>query len=264
MPVVRLTIEYDGTAYHGWQRQPAAATIQGTIEAAIHRICGEQAAVVGAGRTDAGVHAAAQIAHFETKASLTPDAWYRALNAVLPADIKIITADLVPASFHARYSAVRKRYHYRILNRPMPSPLERRTSWHVPHRLNLSAMRRAAAALIGTHDFRAFEAADPSHAATRDTRCRLMRCSIRRHGDVVAVEIESDRFLKYMVRNIVGTLVEVGLTRRPAADAARILRSRDRRQAGVTAPAHGLTLLGVWYGKSVRSGRRGVVSPRAI
>jgi tRNA pseudouridine38-40 synthase len=146
MPVVRLTIEYDGTAYHGWQRQPAAATIQGTIESAIHRICGEQAAVVGSGRTDAGVHAAAQIAHFETRASLTPDAWRRALNAVLPADVKVIAADTVPESFHARFSAVSKRYRYRILNCPAPSPLERRTSWHVPHRLNLPdpARRRVA------------------------------------------------------------------------------------------------------------------------
>lgn len=255
MPVVRLTIEYDGTAYHGWQRQPSVATIQGTIESAIHRICGEHAAVVGSGRTDAGVHAAGQIAHFETGASLTPEAWRRALNAVLPADVKIIAADAVADSFHARFSAVHKRYEYRILTRPVPSPLERRTSWHVPHRLDLSAMRRAAASLIGSHDFRAFEAADPSHGAARDTQCRLTRCSIRRQGDVVVVEIESNRFLKYMVRNIVGTLVEVGVARRSAADTARILRSRDRRHAGVTAPAHGLTLIAVRYGKPVRPDR---------
>jgi tRNA pseudouridine38-40 synthase len=255
MPVVRLTIEYDGTAYHGWQRQPAVATIQATIESAINRISGELANVVGSGRTDAGVHAAAQVAHFETRASLSPEAWCRALNAVLPVDVKVIDADTVPRSFHARFSAVRKRYQYRILNRRAPSPLERRTSWHVPHQLNLSMMRRAAASLVGTHDFLAFEAADPSHGAARDTQCRLTRCSIRREGDIVAVEIESNRFLKYMVRNIVGTLVEVGLARRPAADAARILRSRDRRCAGVTAPAHGLTLIGVWYGKSPRPER---------
>ena len=256
MPVVRLTIEYDGTAYHGWQRQPAVATIQGTIESAIHRICGEQADVVGSGRTDAGVHAAGQTAHFGTRASLTPEAWCRALNAVLPADVKVVAADTVPETFHARYSAVRKRYRYRILNRSAPSPLERRTAWHVPHRLSLSAMRRAAASLIGTHDFRAFEAADPSHGATRDTRCRLTHCSIRRQGDIVIVEIESNRFLKYMVRNIVGTLVEVGLARRPAAETAQILRSRDRRHAGVTAPPHGLTLIAVRYGASSRPGRQ--------
>jgi tRNA pseudouridine38-40 synthase len=204
---------------------------------------------VGAGRTDAGVHAEGQVAHFQTRAPLEPHAWRRALNAVLPADIKVIAADTVPEAFHARFSAVGKRYRYRILNRSAPSPLERRTTWHVPRRLTLSTMRRAAASLIGTHDFRAFEAADPSHDASRDTRCRLTRCSIRRHRDVVVVEIESNRFLKYMVRNIVGTLVEIGLACRPAADVERILRSRDRRQAGVTAPAHGLTLIQVQYRK---------------
>ncbi len=249
MPVVRLTIEYDGTDYHGWQRQSAVATVQGAIESAIHRIGGEHASVVGAGRTDAGVHAEGQVAHFQTRSPLEPHAWCRALNAVLPADIKVIAADTAPEAFHARFSAVSKRYRYRILNRSAPSPLERRTTWHVPRRLNLSTMRRAVASLIGTHDFRAFEAADPSHDAARDTRCRLTRCSICRYGDVVVVEIESNRFLKYMVRNIVGTLVEIGLARRPAADVARILRSRDRRRAGVTAPAHGLTLIQVQYKK---------------
>ncbi len=249
MPAVRLTIEYDGTDYHGWQRQPAAPTIQSAIESAIFRISGEHASVVGAGRTDAGVHAAGQVAHFWTQAALEPHVWYRALNAVLPPDVKVIAADTVPESFHARFSAVRKRYRYRILNRPGPSPLERRTSWHVPYQINLSTMRRAAASLVGSHDFRAFEAADRSHDAARDTQCRLTRCSIRRQGDVVVVEIDGNRFLKYMVRNIVGTLVEVGSARRPADDVARILRSRDRRRAGVTAPAHGLTLIHVQYRK---------------
>jgi tRNA pseudouridine38-40 synthase len=247
MPVLRLIIEYDGTDYHGWQRQPTVPTIQGAIESAIHRISGAHAPVVGAGRTDAGVHAAAQVAHFHTEAPLEPRAWCRALNAVLPTDVKVLAADVVPKSFHARFSAARKHYRYRLLNRPAPSPLERRTSWHVPHRLDVPAMRRAAAFLIGTRDFRAFEGTDPSHGLTRDTRCRLTRCAIRKQGDLVVVEIESNRFLKHMVRNIVGTLVEVGIGRRPAADVRRILQSRDRRQAGVTAPAQGLTLMTVHY-----------------
>lgn len=247
MPVFRLTVEYDGTDYHGWQRQAAAATIQGAIESAIHRISGVRATVVGAGRTDAGVHAAGQVAHFQTQASLTPDAWRRALNAVLPVDIKVIAVDAVSDSFHARFSAIRKRYQYRVYNRPTPSPLERRTAWHVPHPLNLTAMRRAAASLLGTHDFRAFEGADRAHRATRDTRCRLIRCSISKRGDLVRVDIESNRFLKYMVRNIVGTLLEIGRGHRAPSDAARILRSRDRRDAGITAPAHGLTLMAVYY-----------------
>ena len=262
MPVVRLIIEYDGTAYHGWQRQSAAATIQGTVESMIHRISGERPSLVGSGRTDAGVHALAQTAHFKTESSLTPDAWCRALNALLPADIKVIAVDFVPASFHARFSAVRKRYRYRILNRPVPSPLERMTSWHVPSRLNLSAMRRAAAALIGTHDFRAFEASDPSHRAARDTHCRLTLCAIHRQGDLVVIEIESDRFLKYMVRNVVGTLVEIGLARRPAGELGTILASSDRRRAGVTAPAHGLTLIAVRYRKVAPPVRRRSGPPR--
>jgi tRNA pseudouridine38-40 synthase len=250
-----LTIEYDGTEYHGWQRQPAAPTIQGALESAIFRISGEQASIVGAGRTDAGVHAAAQVAHFRTQASLEAGSWTRALNAVLPADVKVIAAETVAGAFHARFDAVGKHYRYRILNRSAPSPLERRTSWHVPLRLNVAAMRRGAATLIGSHDFLAFEAADPSHDAARDTRCRLTRCSIASDGDVVIIDIEADRFLKYMVRNIVGTLVEIGLARRPAADGAHILRSRDRRRAGVTAPAHGLTLVAVRYRNPRRTGR---------
>lgn len=256
--VVRLTVEYDGTEYRGWQRQPAVPTIQGTLESAIFRISGEQASVVGAGRTDAGVHAAAQVAHFRTQASLESGAWTRALNAVLPADVKVIAAETVAEAFHARFDAVGKHYRYRILNRSAPSPLERRTSWHVPLRLNVAAMRRGAAGLIGLHDFLAFEAADPSHNAARDTRCHLTRCSIARHGHVVVVEIEANRFLKYMVRNIVGTLVEIGLARRPAADGSHILRSRDRRRAGVTAPAHGLTLVAVRYKNPRRAGRNGL------
>ncbi|MFZ5876683.1 MAG: tRNA pseudouridine(38-40) synthase TruA [Nitrospirota bacterium] len=247
MPRLRLTLEYDGTDYHGWQRQASAATIQGVLEAAITRISGERAAVSGAGRTDAGVHAEAQVAHVEIRSALDPHTWHRALNAVLPEDVKILAVEHAPAGFHARFSAVGKRYRYRLLNRPTPSPLERRTSWHVPRPLNLAAMRRAAAALLGRHDFRAFEGADPTHGDARDTVCTLARCAIRRQDQIVALEFEGDRFLKYMVRNIVGTLVEIGLGRRPAGGMAEVLASGDRRLAGITAPAHGLTLVEVYY-----------------
>jgi tRNA pseudouridine38-40 synthase len=262
---VRLTIEYDGTDYHGWQRQPTAATIQSTVEAAIQRIGGTRTAAVAAGRTDAGVHAAAQTVHFDAPGALTPDAWRRALNAVLPPDIKVVAAHAAPEAFHARHSASGKHYRYRLLNRQTPSPLERRTSWHVSPRLDLPAMRRAAKALVGVHDFRAFEGADPSRDAARDSRCRISRCAIRTQGDLVVIDVVGTRFLKHMVRNIVGTLVEVGLARRPAADVARILASGDRRLAGVTAPPHGLTLMSVQYGrraKAVRE-RRGPVSGRS-
>ena len=184
MPLLRLIIEYDGTDYHGWQRQASAATIQGTIEAAITRISGERTAVSGAGRTDAGVHATAQVAHVETQAALDPQTWRRALNAVLPPDVKVIAVEHAPAGFHARFSAVGKRYRYRLLNRPVPSPTERRTSWYVPQRLNLVAMRRAAKALIGRRDFRTFEGADPSHGDAHDTVCHLTRCAMRRQGEI--------------------------------------------------------------------------------
>jgi tRNA pseudouridine38-40 synthase len=247
MAVLRLTIEYDGTDYHGWQRQASAATIQGTIEAAVRRISGTDATVVGAGRTDAGVHASAQVAHVETTAALDPQTWRRALNAVLPSDVKIIAVDYVPSEFHARFSAIGKRYRYRLLNRPTPSPLERRTAWHIPQQLNRAAMRRAASLIVGRHDFRAFEGADRSHAPTRETVCRLTRCAIRKQGDLITIEVEADRFLKYMVRNIVGTLVEVGLGRRAPHDMTELLRTGDRRRAGITAPAHGLTLMEVRY-----------------
>jgi tRNA pseudouridine38-40 synthase len=249
MPLLRLIIEYDGTDYHGWQRQASAATIQGALEAAITRISGERAAVSGAGRTDAGVHAAAQVAHVETQAALDPQIWRRALNAVLPPDVTIIAVEHAPAGFHARFSAVGKRYRYRLLNRPVPSPIERRTSWHVSQRLNLVAMRHAAKALIGRRDFRTFEAADPSHGDAHDTVCHLARCAMRRQGETIAIEFEGDRFLKYMVRNLVGTLVEIGLGRRSAHDMSALLRSGDRRLAGITAPAHGLTLMEVYYAR---------------
>jgi tRNA pseudouridine38-40 synthase len=249
MPLLRLTVEYDGTDYHGWQRQASASTIQGALEAAITRISGERAVVSGAGRTDAGVHAEAQVAHVETTSALDPQTWRRALNAVLPADVKILAVERAPAGFHARFSAVGKRYRYRLLNRPVASPLERRTSWHVPQPLNLAAMRRAASALTGRHDFRTFESADPTHGDAHDTVCALTRCQIRRQGPIVAVEFEGDRFLKYMVRNIMGTLVEIGLGRRAARGIPDLLASGDRRQAGVTAPPHGLTLVEVHYAR---------------
>ncbi|MFZ5863080.1 MAG: tRNA pseudouridine(38-40) synthase TruA [Nitrospirota bacterium] len=247
MPVLRLVIEYDGTNYHGWQRQAVAATIQGTIEAAIARIGGKRAVVTGAGRTDAGVHAEAQVAHVQTRAALDPATWRRALNAVLPDDVKVRSVEYAPPGFHARFSAVGKRYRYRLLNRPTPSPLERRTAWHVPQPLNLVAMRRAASALIGRRDFRTFQGADSAHGEGHDTVCTLSRCAIRMRGEIVAIEVDGDRFLKYMVRNIVGTLVEIGLGRRAASGMSDLLASGDRRLAGITAPAHGLTLVEVYY-----------------
>lgn len=250
MPTIRLTVEYEGTAYCGWQRQAAAPTIQLALENAIAVISREAVTVIGAGRTDAGVHALAQTAHFVTGASLAPEAWRRALNAVLPDDIAIIDAETVRDDFHARFSALSKAYRYTVLNRPSPSPMARRAAWHLPRPLHLAAMRRAAVSVVGCHDFAAFRAADPTHAASDDTMCRLSRCTVSRRGDLVTIDIEGHRFLKYMVRNIVGTLAEVGLGKRRPGDVRTILESRDRRNAGVTAPPYGLTLVAVTYPES--------------
>src|SRR3990172_7960411 len=247
MANIRLTIEYDGTAYHGWQRQASVPTIQHAIESAIARISRESVTVIGAGRTDAGVHALAQTANFHTRATLDPAAWRRALNAVLPDDISVIAAGAVDDSFHARFSARDKRYRYLVMNRPSPSPLWRRSAWHLFRPLNLARMRRGAAFLIGSHDFSAFRAADPAHRPSDDTACRLTRCEIRRDGDLVLFELEGDRFLKYMVRNIVGTLVQVGMGARDPRQIQAILAGKDRTRAGPTAPPQGLTLTAVAY-----------------
>ena len=247
MPNIRLTIEYDGTAYHGWQRQASVPTIQHAIESAIARISRESVTVIGAGRTDAGVHALAQTANFHTRATLDPAAWQRALNAVLPDDIAVIAAEAVDDSFHARFSARGKRYRYLVMNRPSPSPLWRRSAWHLFRPLNLARMRRGAAFLIGSHDFSAFRASDHAHHPSDDTVCRLMRCAIRRDGDLVLFDLESDRFLKYMVRNIVGTLVQVGIGARDPRQIQAILAGKDRTHAGPTAPPQGLTLTAVVY-----------------
>lgn len=247
MPNIRLTIEYDGAAYHGWQRQASVPTIQHAIESAVATISRESVTVIGAGRTDAGVHALAQTANFHTRATLDPAAWQRALNAVLPDDIAVIAAEAADDSFHARFSARGKRYRYLVMNRPSPSPLWRRSAWHLFRPLHLPRMRRGAAGLIGSHDFSAFRAADPAHRPSDDTACRLTRCAIRRDGDLVLFELEGDRFLKYMVRNIVGTLVQVGMGAREPREMKTILAGKDRTRAGPTAPPQGLTLTAVAY-----------------
>ncbi len=247
MPNIRLTIEYDGTAYHGWQRQSSVPTIQRAIEFAIAGISREAVTVIGAGRTDAGVHALAQTANFHTGATLDPSAWRRALNALLPDDIAVTAAEAVDDSFHARFSARGKRYRYVVINRPSPSPLWRRSAWHLFRPLSLARMRRGAAFLIGSHDFSAFRAADPTHHPSDDTVCRLIQCAIRREGDLVLFDLESDRFLKYMVRNIVGTLIQVGMGARDPREMKTILAGKDRTRAGPTAPPQGLTLTAVAY-----------------
>ncbi|MBI3609913.1 MAG: tRNA pseudouridine(38-40) synthase TruA [Nitrospirae bacterium] len=244
MPNIKLIIEYDGARYHGWQRQPDVPTIQGELEEAVFKITKERLTVVGAGRTDAGVHAEGQAAHFKTKARLTPDAWQRALNSLLPEDIVVLTAQKVPDRFHARYSAVGKTYRYRILNRRYRPAIGRRHVWTVYLPLNMRRMRAAAKTLIGKHDFSSFQG---SNHSARTAACTIRRLELVKRKDEVVLTIEADRFLQHMVRTIVGTLVEVGRGRRNPGEMAALLQKKDRRFGGPTAPPQGLCLVKVVY-----------------
>ena len=244
MPTFKATIEYDGTAYAGWQRQPGQPTIQEAVEGALRRLTQTDISAIAAGRTDAGVHALGQVVSFKTDKPLTPDDWLRALNATLPEDISVCSVERVSDDFHARFSAVRKLYAYRILHRPSRSGLERTRAWHLYGALNLDAMRVASGHLIGKHEFSSFQ----GHPTDVDNPvCDLQRLDIIKDQDIVRIEIEADRFLKQMVRAMVGTLVEVGQGKRTPEDMKRILEAKDRRAAGYTAPAQGLYLVKVCY-----------------
>lgn len=262
MATYKLTIEYDGTAYAGWQRQAKDLTVQGVIEAALKRITQTRITVIGAGRTDAGAHALGQVANFRSDKPLTPEEWIRALNGVLPQDICVRSVEPVPDDFHARYGARGKLYEYRILNRPVRSPLDRHRLWHLKAPLRIDAMREAACLLLGRHDFSSFQG---SPTDTKNTVCELRRLNIippiplpLRGGEeggegapydqhLIRIEAEADRFLKQMVRAIVGTLVEVGRGKRAPQSLKDILAAKDRRAAGMTAPSHGLYLVRVDY-----------------
>ncbi len=244
MTTYKVTLEYDGAAYSGWQRQVRQPTIQEALESAIERISQTPTPVIGAGRTDAGVHALGQVASFQSDRGLAPEEWKRALNGVLPPDISVLSLDTVTDDFHARYSARAKRYVYRILNRSERAALERQRLWHLAKPLDIDAMRRAAAPLVGCHDFSSFQG---SPTDTENPVCHVTSLEVESTGEVVQLEVEADRFLKQMVRAIVGTLVEVGLGKRAPEEMKKILAARDRRAAGYTAPPHGLYLIRVRY-----------------
>ena len=239
----RLALAYDGTDYLGWQIQPRGRTVQGALlEAA--RGFDPHARVVGASRTDAGVHALRQVASLTTRAALSRDAVQGALNATLPRDIRVLDVRPAPAGFDARRAAVGKRYAYLMDVGQVASPLLRRFAWHVPCALDVDAMRRALRPLHGLHDFGAFCAA-PGRA--KDPTCRIMALHVvGRRGRVILL-VSADRFLHHMARNIVGSAVAVGRGARDPAWLAAVLASRDRRLAGPTAPAHGLALVRVLY-----------------
>ncbi len=244
MATFKVTLEYDGTAYAGWQRQPNQPTLQEAVEAAVRSVTQTEVPVIAAGRTDAGVHALGQVVSFRTNKALAPEEWLRALNATLPPDINVRSVESVPDTFHARYSATGKRYVYRILNRPDRSALERTRAWHLYGKLDLDAMRAAAKYLVGKYDFSSFQG-HPTDV--ENPICDLRRLEIVRDQELIRIELDADRCLKQMVRAIVGTLVEVGQGKRKPDDVKTILDVKDRRAAGYTAPAHGLYLVTVTY-----------------
>jgi tRNA pseudouridine38-40 synthase len=246
MPTVKLVLEYDGTRYAGWQRQPDHLTIQEAIEQAIRQVSQTNVSVIGAGRTDSGVHARGQVASFRTDYDWSASSWMRALNAVLPKDIAVRSSALMDDGFHAQHDARGKLYTYRILHRPARPTIDRAFVWHIYKPLDETAMQQAAATLIGSQDFSSFEG---SLTDNNNPICHLQRLGVIRHDDQILIEAYADRFLKHMVRAMVGTVVEVGLGKRTPDSLTEILRARDRSAAGQTAPPHGLCLMRVDYGQ---------------
>ena len=242
----RLILEYDGTDFEGWQSQSGdRRTVQGCLADAVERITGERVQPNGSGRTDSGVHAEGQVANVKLAASLAPAELQRALNAVLPLDLVVRALDAVPENFDARRDALSKRYRYRIWNGPWRSPHRARTHLFVPRRLDFDAMQRAAQALVGTHDFASFQASGSSVKTSVRTVTRLQGKGAP--GGEIVFDVEGSGFLRHMVRNIVGTLLEVGQGQRTSGSMEALLAARDRRQAGITAPPMGLCLMRVDY-----------------
>ena len=244
MPRYRLTLEYDGSPFAGWQRQENGPSVQAAIEEAIFRLSAERVTVTGAGRTDAGVHALGQVAAFTLERSIEPDVVTRALNARLPDAVRVLSTAVAAADFHPRFDARAKTYRYRLCVAPVLSPFERRYAWHVGA-LDVDAMRVAARCVEGRHDFAAFQSAG-TEVATTERTIAASRITSEDAG-LLAYEITGDGFLRHMVRSIVGTLVEIGRGRRPASWMDEVIASRDRGAAGPTAPAAGLFLMSVDY-----------------
>lgn len=248
MRSLKLTISYVGTAYAGWQRQPDRVTVQSLLERALRQVTGERIRTAAAGRTDAGVHALKQIVSCSTSTHLTNAVLLRAVNACLPHDICVLDIEDAPAGFHAVRDAVGKRYRYLIQTGPLRDVFAIDRVWHVWYRLDIPAMQEAAQYLIGEHDFRSFQTAG-------SPRKRTVRCVSHLEithapslaGERIAIEIEADGFLYNMVRNMVGTLVEVGRGRMAPQGVQQILAAGDRRRAGPTAPPHGLYLVDVRF-----------------
>lgn len=239
---LKLTIEYDGTDFSGWQSQPNARTVQDVVERSIKQITGEQVRINGGGRTDAGVHAAGQVASLVLAKPVVPREFRRSLNGVLPADVIIRNAEETPEGFHARYSAVARQYRYTI--HTGPSALLRRTAWSVGWELNTSYLQDCADVFAGSQNFRAFSKVGTE---VKDWVCDVKVSAWKADGPILTYTIEANRFLYGMVRALVGTMVEVARGYRPVQDIGRILRSEDRSEAGMAAPPHGLCLIDILY-----------------
>jgi len=242
---IRLTLQYDGSRYHGWQRQKGVATIQGVIEDRIHMMIREPVKLIGSGRTDAGVHALNQVCNFRTQTKIDPESLQRGLNSLLPEDILVKDAAYAPLNFHSMYSSKSKTYEYRALNRREPDLFLRFYSWHIAVDLDLGAMQRCVSLLRGKHDFSAFRS---SGSGNRNPVREMMKAELQDPGEGLLVFIfEADGFLRHMVRNIVGTVVLVGRRRMGFDGFVEAFQSKDRGKAGVKAPGQGLFLTNVQY-----------------
>jgi tRNA pseudouridine38-40 synthase len=250
---IKLTLCYDGTDFHGWQRQPGLRTVQQVLEEALAQLTGEQTTTTASGRTDTGVHALGQVVHFLTASRHPVETFVRALNALMPRDVRVRDAREMTQAFHATLDARSKRYRYVIDNGRIASPFQLRYSWHVRPALDEAAVSRAAQALLGRHDFRSFETDWPNRMSSVRT---ILDLTVQRFEAFVTIEVEADGFLYNMVRSITGTLMLVGAGKRPEVWVAEVLAAESRVKAGPTAPPQGLFLVEVCYGLSEK-GRDG-------
>lgn len=244
MARIKLTIEYDGTDYVGWQVQPNGVSIQQRIELAVEQLLGRFVRVHSSGRTDAGVHALGMVCHLDTERELPLSAWREGLNRFLPKAIAVRSAEVVSDDFHARFSAKGKRYRYTLLCDEIRSPLQRHTSWQIKQRLDLPAMKTAAQQFVGEHDFAAFRT---TGCAAETTWRKIFSVDLLESGNLLYIDVCGSGFLKNMVRMMVGTLVEIGRGKRPVADVALLLSGVSANGPALTAPAQGLCLMEVWY-----------------
>jgi tRNA pseudouridine38-40 synthase len=244
MPRIALGIEYDGSAFAGWQAQSHAFGIQASVEAAVAQVADHAAEVIAAGRTDAGVHAAMQVAHFDTQAVRSERSWVLGTNSNLPKQVSVLWAREVPDSFHARYSAITRSYRYFILNRTVRPALGSQLITWVREPLDHDHMHRAAQQLVGEHDFSSFRAAE---CQSRTPMRRIHCIEVQRAGEVLSILVTANAFLHHMVRNIAGVLIAVGCGDRPVEWVAEVLAARDRRTGGITAPPQGLYLTAIQY-----------------